>query len=146
MFHLLVYFFWQVNLQHHRWFLANFKMRSLLNTAATEPKNLARNSLCLKCFLLGTKIKAKILGVYVPNSFLIKIKEFAERNSIVDIRSCSSCAGVIHQCCPSCLKAYALKLAEKDNEKSLVDFILKVSDQEIGHEGYYLDRNHILKL
>jgi hypothetical protein len=65
-----------------------------------------------------------------------EISEFKKRNSIVK-----------HYCCPRCLnahiinKALSLTLGNKDLEQ------LKANMKEgIGHDGYYLDNNELIKL
>jgi len=77
----------------------------------------------------------------LPDSFVKELESFAKRNSIFSTKVDDQ---LVYHCCPSCLKAHALKKAGemKHNLKEIEEMF----DCEIGHLGYYLDKGEIIKI
>ena len=63
-----------------------------------------------------------------------EILKFAKRNSLhVNNKK--------HYCCPSCLKAHLTKNSKMNNRE-----INKLLKCQTGHQGYYLDKERLIKL
>ena len=70
-----------------------------------------------------------------------ELESFAKRNSIFSTKVNDK---LVHHCCPSCLKAHALKKAKEMNTD--VKAIEEMFQCETGHLGYYLDDEEIVKI
>ena len=123
----------------------SFSMR-VGNVFVEEQANTADDILVEQIASQTSKEKLEeILGL--PKKLLFEMRGFIRRNSLAVIGYSIKNKKPIHYCCPSCLNAHLIKKArdfgfEKDIEESLK----KIFDCEIGHRGYYLDRNKLIKL
>ena len=95
------------------------------------------NAKHLKALLLTHKVSGIKKNMLIPDDLIVELEDFAERNSIVNSPSVTCCR---------CLKAHALKQAEKETlSKSTKDFLMQIFDCEEGHNGYYLDGGRLIK-
>ena len=82
--------------------------------------------------------ETKSLGI--PRRILLEINEFKQRNLIIKYREKNIC-------CERCLKAHALK---KVGEFGLEDEVRGILNWKfrchIGHGGYYLDEERLVKI
>ena len=79
-------------------------------------------------------------GSGFPEAFVKEIKKFSDRN-------CLSLGDDAYALCDSCLKAHALKTAEKLGlDRGISKKISKIIDCDAGHNGYYLDKEGIIEL
>jgi hypothetical protein len=77
----------------------------------------------------------------LPSSLKEELTRFADRNCLVALEN--SFDGV----CLSCLKAHALAEAKKFNlTKSLIESIKTSFDGRIGHNGYYMDKDKLIRI
>ncbi len=97
------------------------------------------------------KYKADLMkfGVDIPDSLIRDMELFILRNNLSEsehmFHEMESDQG--HPCCSLCLKAHALK---KGKENGLTSFgLLKLSNKltgNLGHIGYYLDGDRLVKI
>lgn len=67
-------------------------------------------------------------------------------SELESFRSRNALPTVMNECCPRCLKAHLIKKAPHlglQEEKNKINQLL---DCEIGHSGYYLDKNKLVKI
>jgi hypothetical protein len=83
------------------------------------------------------------LESYLSKELINEITQFIERNKIVETDSVVSSK----ECCPNCLKAH-IKYKLKKIKMPLKDKtnMLNILDGDIGHSGYYLDEEKLIKL
>lgn len=105
--------------------------------------------------LLKEKVRLMKFGIVLPNEMIREIELYILRNGIAgsdyalhEMKSYSEVeSDDLHKCCPHCLKAYALN---KGKEHGMTSFgLLKLSEAlpgKIGHEGYYLDVDELVKV
>jgi|SRR3989344_1517583 len=83
----------------------------------------------------------------LPENLISEIESFRKRNALVEIEIPIRNAFTVVQCCPQCIKAHAIK---KANDLGLGQQALNVIEKEfsgeIGHKGYYLDGEDLIKL
>jgi len=79
--------------------------------------------------------------VEFPKEFLEKVESFIQRNSVaVDEKKRKVCCG-------KCLKAYSKKLANEMNlESGIQDFLEKEIKETEGHDGYFIDKEKLIKI
>jgi len=78
----------------------------------------------------------------IPDNLARELENFAKRNSIFSTKVDDK---LVHHCCPSCLKAHALKKSEELN-LDCKEAIEEMFECETGHLGYYLDEEEIIKI
>ena len=92
--------------------------------------------------ILDRKISALSEGIILSDNFIAEIESFIERNSLAKyhpefVES--------NESCPRCLKAHMISLANKQNigigSMKILDSLI---DEEIGHNGYYLDEGEVI--
>lgn len=92
-------------------------------------------------YLLEAKRFALLQGIIITDDLISEINSFAERNNAV------SNSKALHTSCPHCLKAHAISSANElgldSRAKSFIDALL---EGETGHDGYYLDKDKLIKL
>lgn len=85
-------------------------------------------------------------GILLPTGLLDELESYMQRNVIADlkeVRGQKEINAFCHQCC----KAHAKKLAEHYNlTKQATLNLLNIFKGNIGHEGYYLDREELYSL
>ena len=94
-----------------------------------------------------SKLSDKIysLEIQSPYKILNKIKSFIKRNSLA-ITKKSNGKPTIHFCC-NCLKAYIIKIAKENNlGKNITNSLTIVLNCSLGHDGYYLDADKLMKI
>ena len=93
-------------------------------------------------FLLKKKAQGLLEGVFVSDALISEIDSFASRNNTANSEN-----GELHTACPSCLKAHAIaKARELGLDQLSIEYIDKILEGEIGHQGYYLDEDNLIKL
>lgn len=106
------------------------------------------NSLDIRGMMLSSKIEALPHGVMLPDNLIAEMESFTERNSLINIEAQAQMGKAeLNHCCPRCLKAHALKVGRDlglDNVS--LSFISGLFDCELGHEGYYLDGDNLIKI
>ena len=107
-------------------------MTNKTKTFASETKTIS-GILLLKEHLSS---KSKILKS-IPENVISNLQNFAKRNALVEIG----------HCCPHCLKAHAIKTAEnKGLDGRTIQIIKEEFKGEIGHNGYYMDEDQLIRL
>jgi len=85
----------------------------------------------------------QLLSERVNSRYIMELDAFCHRNNLKHDNE--NREKVI--CCPSCLKAHAMKIAEMHNlDEDSIEFIMDILEGEIGHDGYYLDNEELLKI
>ena len=96
-------------------------------------------------FYLGVNILNKLTKLTnIPESLLKEADSFMKRNSLAVVACNIHNKELVHECCPSCLEAHLIRKAKElglGKEK-----IQKIFECEIGHEGYYLDKEEVIKI
>ena len=117
-------------------------MTQKLSYQASEPNSLDRDT-----EVILSKLSDKIysLEIQSPCKILNKIKDFIKRNSLAVTKN-SNGKPAIHFCC-NCLKAHIIKIA-KENKlgKSITNSLTMVLNCSLGHDGYYLDADKLIKI
>ena len=80
-----------------------------------------------------------LLDTSIPKGLLEEMDRFINRNSI--IKEPLSGEKI---CCMRCLKAHIIKKSQEMNIKPTPIRLGKISKEEIGHSGYYLDGEDII--
>ena len=83
-----------------------------------------------------------------PDEFIREIKRYAKRNAFtLDYTIHNNHSNRIKVCCSQCVKAHALEKAKRMNlGKEAIKSIEEMFECEIGHNGYYLDREEVKKI
>ena len=85
----------------------------------------------------------QLLSEKLNPRYIVELEAFCHRNNLKHDDENRE----IILCCPSCLKAYAMKIAEAHNlDEDSIEFVMDVLDGEIGHEGYYIDDDELLEV
>jgi hypothetical protein len=100
----------------------------------------------LRQTLLEYKQRALQQRIMLPDDFIASVEQYAERNII------SSQVGktkkIQKEVCPHCLKAFILEEANNhelaDEAKVLLSELFK--KENLGHNGYYLDKDDVRKV
>lgn len=93
----------------------------------------------------ASNIPVQNLQMFLPGKFIEKIESFRIKNCLAVTRSLEN-QKKIH-CCQNCLNAHALKIArEMGIESSLLPYFDFIFPGEVGHEGYYLDEDNLIKV
>lgn len=100
----------------------------------------------LEANLIHKKINLLKKGAIFPDELINEMEEYAERNDLVNSNVYIE-EDSIHKCCPNCLKAHAFVKGRElgVNEKTMSQ-ITNFLKGEIGHYGYYLDRDELIKI
>lgn len=78
---------------------------------------------------------------FFPDSLLEEIEDFASRNEIAESSKSD------FRCCPDCLKAHVVKKARDSGlDSKSISLLSKIFRGKLGHEGYYLDKEELIKL
>ncbi len=92
------------------------------------------------------KINLLKKGSLFPDVLINEMEEYAQRNELLDSNVYIQ-DNSIHKCCPSCLKAHTLaKARELEVEEDTITYLTKFLKGEIGHNGYYLDEDELIKI
>ena len=95
-------------------------------------------------FLIGVKVLHSLKGI--SRKLFLEAEAFMQRNRIVDLSSLED-NEINLECCPHCLKAHLLKKADEMNlGKATREIIISMGELQTGHDGYYLDKEKIVKL
>ncbi len=90
------------------------------------------------CSLVKHKMAGLNKGMLIPDDLIAEAERFMDRNVISDADL---------QCCPQCLKAHVIKKAtEFGLSTKEIEFLNEMFNSEIGHNGYYLDADKLIKL
>lgn len=96
---------------------------------------------------MGLKNKRNVLWWKgkIPLALLDEMKLFCSRNVLIfPLREPNSFEA--YPCCQRCLKAFAIEKAkELELGEGVLALLDKMFDCETGHDGYYLDGEHVLK-
>lgn len=96
--------------------------------------------------LIHTKMNLLKAGHIFPDNLINEIEDYAERNKIVDDVIMNQ-ASPLHKCCPNCLKAHTLvKARELGVDQETIEILSSSFKGNIGHNGYYLDEEELIKL
>lgn len=99
----------------------------------------------IEAILLQKKIELLKLGMILPDSLISEMGLFVSRNNIID--GCDVNKNSLSCCCPNCLKAHALNYAKKlGMNKSYILALQMMIEGNIGHNGYYLDGEELIKV
>lgn len=80
----------------------------------------------------------------LPAGLMREALSFAKRNSLGIIKYDKE---NINNVCPRCLKAHLMKKAEeKDLDKAVVEVLVNLGEYEMGHNGYYMDKEKVIKI
>jgi hypothetical protein len=75
------------------------------------------------------------------------MEDYAEKNDLVKSVFYIDEMNSLYKCCPNCLKAHALvKARELGVEEETINSLSKLFKGEIGHNGYYLDEDELIKI
>lgn len=140
-----------------------------LKTNATETTTNIVGEVISLDNLLKYKVNALSKGLLIPDSIISKIDDFIKRNSLRDKNTKEN---QMSQICPKCLKAHAVKKAREIglnlktinylsrifkahavkkaknlgfDSDSIAD-LEQIFDCEPGHNGYYLDKDELIKI
>lgn len=84
---------------------------------------------------------------FVPKKLLNEVMKFRERNALAILAYRLKDKKPVHYCCPRCLKAYLIKKTRElklgEEAERMLNKMLKC---ETGHEGYFIDGNHLIKI
>lgn len=91
--------------------------------------------------LLDAKMRGLLHGVIIHDDLIAEIDLFCQRNNYKRPEK------ELHTCCPNCLKAHAfMKAKEIGVSEEGIDIIFSVLKGSLGHEGYYLDGDELIKI
>tara|TARA_Y100000310_G_C20107855_1_gene545727 strand:+ start:261 stop:560 length:300 start_codon:yes stop_codon:yes gene_type:complete len=80
---------------------------------------------------------------FLPPSFQEEIQAFIVRNAIAQANPHPT----KEHCCDHCVKAHALKTAQLLNlNQDTLDVLSASLDGNLGHDGYYLDQERLIKI
>jgi len=112
---------------------------------------LSKNELKIRGDLVEDRIEIEEIafGFYpeAPMEFLDELEYFCNNNTTQVIVETEGEKIVWEFVCLRCLKAHAIRVAgEMGFQGSTLKFINKSVKGEIGHDGYYLNRNKLIKI
>tara|TARA_Y100000310_G_scaffold345811_1_gene470327 strand:+ start:11284 stop:11598 length:315 start_codon:yes stop_codon:yes gene_type:complete len=91
------------------------------------------------------RLKIIVVESIIPEFLLTEIQAFKARNSLAKSYSIQN-KEITDVCCSQCLKAFVLNQAKsQDLNKKTIKSIEKQFDCEIGHDGYYIDNEELIK-
>lgn len=97
--------------------------------------------------LMHHKLRLLSKGLLIPDYLISKIESFAMRNDVLISYKNNLEVEDMHHCCPHCLKAHALQEAKKIGlSKEVLSAIEKMFKGNIGHDGYYMDKEELVKI
>jgi len=100
----------------------------------------------IELMLLQKKLELLKLGMLIPDTLISEMESFASRNIIIEEKN-QQTADYMQACCPSCLKAHAVSSAKKIGLNNKAISALQNSLKgNLGHNGYYLDGEELVKL
>ena len=83
----------------------------------------------------------------IPAALYREARSFISRNSLAIICPVLNEKKLENECCPHCLKAHLLKTADEMNlGKAIHEIVLELPEYRIGHDGYYLDGEKLVKI
>ena len=92
--------------------------------------------------ILKSKILAIEKGILIPDNLIAEIDSFCKRNNLISIPQNET-----HTSCPDCLKAHALKRATALGlDPQSISFLSIMLNGKIGHNGYYLDGERLIRI
>ena len=95
--------------------------------------------------LIQRKMKLLKKGLIFPDSLIREIENYVKRNEIIKEVYIEDFDN-LYKCCPSCLKAHTLKKAREIGLDNLsIHLLANIFEGEIGHNGYYLDEEELIK-
>ncbi len=99
-------------------------------------------------FLIGVNIFNKLTKITnIPDLLIKEADSFIKRNSLAVIACDIHSKEHINECCPSCLEAHLIRKAkELGLNKNHKEAIQKIFECEIGHNGYYIDRERLVRV
>lgn len=97
--------------------------------------SMSTNSLLVD--LLKRKQIALQSGILIPDDAIAAIDDYCKRNKIVDQG---------HGCCPDCLKAHHFTVLSDYIGKARASELIKDLPGDLGHNGYYLDKEELKKI
>jgi hypothetical protein len=80
----------------------------------------------------------------IPLSIIKEVEQFVIRNCLIKVSQEHSLSPM-QRCCPHCLKAFVLQIAQEQgiNEKVQKELLRKLPGS-IGHNGYYVDGEELI--
>jgi len=94
---------------------------------------------------LDYKITGLHKGFFIPDNFISEVQSFINRNVLtkeVDISGLQK-----NHVCPRCMKAHTIVSAKKMClDSRVISFLEEKLRGEIGHDGYYLDGDKLVKI
>ena len=98
-------------------------------------------------FYLGVNILNKLTKLTnIPDVLLKEANSFMKRNSLAVVACNVHNKEPVYECCPSCLEAHLIRKANQLGLEKEKKEILKIFEFKIGHEGYYLDKEEVIKI
>ena len=98
-------------------------------------------------FLLGASVLNKLMKITnLPDVLLKEADSFMKRNSLAVIACNVLDKEPVHECCPICLEAHLIRKAKELGLEKEKKEILKIFEFKVGHEGYYLDKEEVIKI
>ena len=99
-------------------------------------------------FLIGVNIFYKLTKITnIPDLLIKEADSFMKRNSLAVVACNINNKEQIHECCPSCLEAHLIRKAKElglnNNHKEAIQ---KIFECKVGHNGYYLDRERLVRV
>lgn len=80
----------------------------------------------------------------LPSGLMREAMRFTKRNTLDVVQTGKKAMSAV---CPRCLKAHLMKAArEKDMDKVLVQILVDMGEHSIGHNGYYMDKEKVIKI
>lgn len=113
-----------------------------INKKNIEPLTIDLVGPRFRSFLLDRKMEALNNGMIIPDDFIAELERFRDRNVVVNVEG-----NYGKVCCSQCLKAYALKKAEELGlGKKAMNAVSKMLQGEVGHEGYFMDGDELVRI
>jgi len=83
----------------------------------------------------------------IPRSLLHEINIFTLRNPVMEVASKVRSRSPVYGCCSRCLKAYLIRRARAEGYgKEVEEAIGEMLKCEIGHHGYFMDGEDLVKV
>jgi len=91
--------------------------------------------------MLKAKLLALTKGILIHDNLISELDSFVERNKLFENKNYP------YTCCPHCLKAHAIKLADDYGlDSNGKYFLISLFKGNIGHGEYYLDNEELKKI
>ncbi|MFH1290799.1 MAG: hypothetical protein ABIH92_05330 [Nanoarchaeota archaeon] len=82
----------------------------------------------------------------LPNELLDEMRSFIRRNSLAIVAHRIETRKPLYCCCTKCLKAHLFKKCDDFGLNNHKNAVLGIFECEIGHEGYYVDDETLVKI